>query len=169
MNQIRSRNADRSAVNLVQFRKAQSYGVISMRAPRGKHSFLFSFEFGRRYLWLFVVVVAQAYVENEHQPDVAVVFKAVQATGWDLVDQGESSPRILDEATLPWRPKFLTIDWFQKANWPDNEGCIKLIYQFRLVHLVGLLRINLFLLQSDLNSVGKLWLWVWKVNVDEAI
>ena len=51
-----------------------------MRTSRGKHAFLFTLELGRRYLGLARIVIMQANVEDEDQPDIAILFETLQTT-----------------------------------------------------------------------------------------
>lgn len=58
-------------------------------------------------------------MEDEDYPDIVKAIEALEAWWIDLIDQGQASPSILDEATLAWSPKFFAETWLKETDWLD--------------------------------------------------
>ena len=58
-------------------------------------------------------------MENEDYPDVVEAIEALEAWWIDLIDQGQASPSILDEATLARSPEFFAETRLKEPDWLD--------------------------------------------------
>lgn len=58
-------------------------------------------------------------MKHENDPDVAVVFKPVEAAGIDLIDECQSGLGVFDEAALSGGSEFLSEARLKVADGPD--------------------------------------------------
>ena len=100
VDQISARDVDcaRLQVDFVQFCQREPNRVISVRTSRSKHSFFLPLQFWGCDFRFHGIVVVQAHVEDEYEPNVRVIRKPIQTTRVDLVHQRQPCSSIFDEA-----------------------------------------------------------------------
>ena len=98
MDQIYATDMNCATVNSIQFRDAQADWIVPMGRSRREHSLLRSFKLGWLYLALLIVVVVEADVKYEDDPDVAEAVQPLEARRVDFIDEGHAGACPLDKA-----------------------------------------------------------------------
>ena len=107
MDQIYTGDMDGASFEPIKLSDGEADRIVPVGRSRRKDTLLGSFELWWLDFALFVVVVIQANVEDEDDPDVAEAIKTFEAARIDLIHKCQPSTSLLHKATLAWCAKLL--------------------------------------------------------------